>query len=123
VTNSISSTIIATAGGTARVGATVTVTSEFNANNGSLSLARGGTGEGRVVSTPAGIDCTFTRTGTTGTCGNAFFPVGTQIRLDARPASGSRFLGWEQENSCQQAPSLTIRAGVAHICRPGFGLK
>lgn len=122
VVNSISSTIVAEAGG-ARRGATITVTSQFNADNGSLSLARGGTGEGRVVSSPAGIDCTFTRTGTTGICGNAFFAVGTQIRLDARAASNSRFLGWEQETSCRQAPNVTIQAGVRHICRPGFQLR
>lgn len=122
VTNSVSSTIVAEAGG-ARRGATITVTSQFNANNGSLSLARGGTGEGRIVSSPAGIDCTFTRTGTTGTCNNAFFPSGTRIRLDARPAANSRFLGWEQENSCRDAPNVTILAGVAHICRPAFALR
>lgn len=122
VTNSISSTIVAEAGG-ARRGATITVTSQFNADNGSLSLARGGTGEGRIVSSPAGIDCTFTRTGTTGTCNNAFFPAGTRIRLDARPAANSRFLGWEQENSCRDAPDVTILAGVAHICRPAFALR
>lgn len=122
VTNSTSSTIVAEAGGVRR-GATITVTSQFNANNGSLSLARGGTGEGRVVSSPAGIDCTFTRTGTTGACNNAFFPAGTRIRLDARPAANSRFLGWERENSCPEAPNVTILAGVAHICRPAFALK
>jgi hypothetical protein len=118
----VSSTIVAEAGG-ARRGATITVTSQFNAENGSLSLARGGTGEGRVVSSPAGIDCTFTRTGTTGTCSNAFFPAGTRIQLDARPAAGSRFLGWEQENSCRDAPNVTIQAGIAHICRPVFRLR
>lgn len=119
VTNSVSSTIVAEAGGVRR-GATITVTSQFNANNGSLSLARGGTGEGRVVSSPAGIDCTFTRTGTTGTCNNAFFPAGTQVTLQASAARGSRFVGWEFEVSCPNAPNVTVEAGVAHICRPGF---
>jgi hypothetical protein len=120
VTNSISSTIIADLGG-ARVGATITVTSEFNANNGSLSIARAGTGEGRVVSSPAGIDCTLTRTGTTGTCQSVFFPVGTRIRLDARPLAGSRFLGWDLHTTCRTAPNVTIAAGTRHICIPGFG--
>ena len=122
VTNSISSTIVAEAGG-ARRGATITVTSQFNADNGSLSLARGGSGEGRITSSPAGIDCTFTATGTTGRCGNAFFRAGTAVRLTARPASNSRFLGWESENSCRNAPNVTILAGVAHICRPVFGRR
>ncbi len=122
VTNSASATIIAEAGG-ARRGAVITATSQFNAENGSLSLARGGTGEGRVVSTPAGIDCTFTRTGTSGTCGNAFFRAGTRVRLEARAAANSRFLGWEAENSCRDAPNVTIQAGIAHICRPVFRLR
>jgi len=122
VTNSASAVIVAEAGG-ARRGAVITATSEFSANNGSVSLARGGTGEGRVVSTPAGIDCTFTRTSTTGRCGNAFFPVGTRVRLEARAAGGSRFLGWEFETTCREAPSVTIQAGVAHICRPVFRLR
>lgn len=121
-TNSQSALIVAEAGG-ARVGTVLTVTSEFSANNGSVSLARGGTGEGRVTSSPAGIDCTFTRTSTTGTCGNVFFPVGTQVRLTARAASGSRFLGWEFEVSCRDAPDVTVQAGVAHICRPVFRLR
>ena len=120
--NSQSATIIAEAGG-ARVGATLTVTSDFSASNGSVSLARGGTGEGRVTSSPAGIDCTFTRTTTTGTCGNAFFPAGTDVRLTARAASGSRFRGWEFEVSCPDAPDVTVQAGLAHICRPAFQLK
>lgn len=122
VTNSVSSTIVAEGGG-ARRGATITVTSQFNADNGSLSLARGGSGEGRVVSSPAGIDCTFTRTGTTGRCGNAFFRRGTNVRLTATPLAGSRFQGWEFEVSCRNAPNVTIQAGVAHICRPVFGLR
>lgn len=118
-TNSQSSLIVAEAGG-GRVGAVITVTSEFSANNGSVSLARGGNGEGRVTSSPAGIDCTFTRDTTTGTCSNAFLPAGTQVRLTARAADGSRFRGWDFEVSCPDAPDVTIHAGVGHICRPVF---
>ncbi len=121
-TNSQSALIVAEAGG-GRVGAVLTVTTEFDANFGSVSLARGGGGEGRVTSSPAGIDCTFTRTGTTGTCGNAFFPAGTQVRLTARPANNSRFLGWDFEVSCRNAPRVTVQAGVGHICRPVFRLR
>jgi hypothetical protein len=121
-TNSQSAVIVAEAGG-ARVGTVITVTSEFSANNGSVSLARGGNGAGRVTSSPAGIDCTFTRTATSGTCGNAFFATGTRVRLTAQPASGSRFLGWEFEVSCRDAPNVTVQAGVAHICRPVFRLR
>ena len=121
-TNSQSALLVAEAGG-GRVGAVLTVTTEFDANFGSVSLARGGNGEGRVTSSPAGIDCTFTRTGTTGSCGNAFFPAGTEVRLTARPANNSRFLGWEFEVSCRNAPRVTVQAGVGHICRPVFRLR
>jgi hypothetical protein len=119
VTNSQSSTIIATAGGVTR-SSTVTVTTERDSTTGSVSLARGGTGSGRVTSSPAGIDCTFTATSTSGTCNNAFFPAGTEVRLEARAADGSKFIGWEAENSCPNAPKVTILAGIAHICRPAF---
>jgi hypothetical protein len=86
-------------------------------------LSRGGSGEGRVTSQPPGIDCTFTRDGTTGTCGNAFFPAGTEVRLEARAATGSQFRYWEFEVSCPDAPKVTVQAGVAHICRPVFDLR
>jgi hypothetical protein len=120
--NPQSSTIIGTSGEATR-SATLTVTTQFQATNGSVSLARGGTGSGRVTSQPAGIDCTFTATETTGTCGNVFFPAGTQVRLEARPTQGSSFLGWEFETTCRDAPKVTVAAGVAHICRPVFRVK
>jgi hypothetical protein len=110
VTNSQSTSIIGSAGGETRH-STLTVTTQSDADTGSVSLARGGTGEGRVTSSAAGIDCTFTSDSTTGTCSNAFFPAGTEVRLEARPADGSRFLGWEAENSCPDAPKVAILAG------------
>jgi len=122
IPNPQSALIIGVAGGVTRF-AILTVTTESQAENGSVSLARGGNGGGRVTSQPAGIDCTFTSTGTTGTCGNVFFPAGTQVRLDARPAQGSSFLGWEFETTCRDAPNVTVVAGVAHICRPVFRLR
>jgi hypothetical protein len=119
VTNSQSSTIIATADGVTR-SSTLTVTTERDSTTGSVSLSRGGTGSGRVTSSPAGIDCTFTADSTSGTCSNAFFPAGTEVRLEARAADGSKFIGWESENSCPDAPKVTVQAGIAHICRPAF---
>lgn len=119
VQNSQSSTIIGTAGGVTR-SSTLTVVTEFQAANGSIFLARGGTGSGRVTSQPAGIDCTFTANSTSGVCNNAFFTAGTEVRLDARAADGSKFIGWEAENSCPDAPKVVVQAGIAHICRPAF---
>lgn len=122
IPNPQSALIIGVAGGVAKF-AILTVTTEFQAGNGSVSLARGGNGGGRITSQPAGIDCTFTSTGAIGTCGNVFFPAGTQVKLDARPAPGSSFLGWEFETTCRDAPNVTVVAGVAHICRPVFRLR
>ncbi|MGH3647296.1 MAG: hypothetical protein ACRDTM_08980 [Micromonosporaceae bacterium] len=93
---------------------------------GSVSLSRGCSGpcgSGRVNSEPAGVDCTYTPDSTSGACGNVFFPAGTEVKLDARPAEGSKFLGWEFEVSCPDAPKVEIQADVAHICRPVFGVK
>jgi len=44
---------------------------------------------------------------------NVFFPVGTVVKLDARPAATSSFRGWEFETSCQLAPNVTVAAIVA----------
>jgi hypothetical protein len=121
ISNAQSTNIIGMAGGETRH-STLTVTTQFRSENGSVSLARGGLGHGRVTSQPPGIDCTFTSDSTSGTCNNAFFPVGTEVKLEARPADNSRFLGWEFEVSCREAPEVTIQAGVAHICRPAFAL-
>lgn len=119
VTNSQSSTIIGTAGGETR-SSTLTVTTESASSTGSISLARGGTGEGRVTSRPAGVDCVFTADSTSGACNNVLFAAGTEVKLEARAADGSKFIGWEAENSCPDAPEVVILAGVAHICRPAF---
>jgi hypothetical protein len=57
-----SSSIIGTAGGATR-SATLTVRTEFQATNGSVLLARGGTGAGRVTSQPAGSTVSSPRPG------------------------------------------------------------
>ena len=51
-----------------------------------LAVASAGTGAGRVVSQPAGIDCGAT-------CAHEFSP-NTQVALTATPAAGSVFAGW-----------------------------
>jgi hypothetical protein len=62
----------------------------------------------------------FTADSTSGACNNVFFAAGTEVKLEARAADGSKFIGWEAENSCPDAPEVVILAGVAHICRPAF---
>jgi hypothetical protein len=51
-----------------------------------LTVVKGGTGEGSVASSPAGITCG-------GTC-RAAFPAGGTVTLTATPAAGSTFAGW-----------------------------
>ncbi len=79
VTNVQSAIILGTAAGTARH-AVITVWDPFHFSNGSLAVLPGGNGSGRVISQPAGIDCTITRGNGTATC-DAFFPVGTVVRI------------------------------------------
>jgi uncharacterized repeat protein (TIGR03803 family) len=62
------------------------------------SLLVSESGNGRVISSPAGIDCP-------GSCG-ANFAAGTQVALTASPASGSSFSGWG--GACSGAGSCVV---------------
>jgi hypothetical protein len=125
VNDTRSATITATGGGVSR-SATLTVVPQSPDQRGSISLARGCVGPcggGTVTSQPAGVNCTFTPTTTSGACNNVFFPIGTEVRLEARADASSQFQGWEFEVSCRDAPKVIIQAGVAHICRPVFNRR
>jgi hypothetical protein len=117
VANPQSSIIIGTAGGATRV--CHPDREDRVPGHQRQCLAGPGWDGGRAGHLPA----VFTVTDTTDTCGNVFFPAGTQVRLEACPAEGSSFLGWEFETTCRDAPKVTVAAGVAHICRPVFRLK
>jgi hypothetical protein len=123
VSNSQSALIIGTAG-TVTTYDIITVWTPFAFNNGSVSILPGGNGSGRVTSSPAGIDCTITRgNGSGGTC-SAFFPVGTVVRLDARPDPDSKFVGWRALPGCvDPANGITIARGTNHTCQVGFQLR
>jgi hypothetical protein len=123
VSNSQSALIIGTAG-TVTTYDIITVWTPFAFNNGSVSILPGGNGSGRVTSSPTGIDCTITRgNGSGGTC-SAFFPVGTVVRLDARPAPDSKFVGWRALPGCvDPANGITIARGTNHTCQVGFQLR
>jgi hypothetical protein len=58
-----------------------------------LSVELAGTGTGRVLSTPAGIDCP-------GTC-TAGFPVPTRVELTPLADEGSAFAGWSGDADCE----------------------
>lgn len=89
---------------------------------GSVQIVRGGTGNGRVTSDPAGIDCTIGPSGPAGTC-EASYPADTRVVLQATAAADSRFLYWALTTSCSDAPSVIVRAGAVHSCQPVFELN
>ena len=121
VGNPQSSLIIGSAGGVTTYGI-ITVWTPFLFQNGSIGIVPGGTGNGRITSQPAGIDCVLNSSGGSGTC-SAFFPVGTVVRLDARPAADSSFRGWRATPGCADASRVTASRGAFISCQPVFVLR
>jgi hypothetical protein len=124
VTNAQSAVIIGTVGGNFNTErhAIITVWDAFHFSNGSIAIIPGGNGSGRVTSQPAGIDCTITGGNGSGNC-SAFFPVGTTVRLDARPAANSSFQGWRGLPGCSDPSRIRVARGTTINCQPGFSLK
>src|SRR5215203_3770467 len=125
LTNAQSAVIIGTVGGvfSTERHAVVTVWDAFHFSNGTIAILPGGSGSGRVTSQPAGIDCTIVRgNGTDGPC-DAFFPTDTIVKLDARPAADSNFVGWRSLPGCFDASKVRVARGTTNTCQPGFLLK
>jgi len=124
VSNAQSAVIIGTVGGdfSTERHAVITVWDPFHFSNGSIAILPGGNGSGRVTSQPAGIDCTITRGNGAGTC-DEFFPVGTVVKLDARPAPDSNFVGWRSLPGCFDASKVRVARGTTITCQPGFFLR
>jgi hypothetical protein len=124
VTNAQSAVIIGTVGGdfATERHAVITVWDSFHFSNGSIAIVPGGNGSGRVTSQPAGIDCTITGGNGAGAC-SAFFPTGTIVRLDARPAANSSFQGWRGLPGCSDPSKIRVARGTTINCQPGFSLK
>src|SRR5215210_6873294 len=124
VTNAQSAVIIGTVGGdfSTERHAVITVWDSFHFSNGSIAILPGGNGSGRVTSQPAGIDCTITRGNGAGTC-SAFFPIDTVVKLDARPAADSSFLGWRGLPGCSDPSKIRVARGTTITCQPGFSLR
>jgi hypothetical protein len=98
-----------------------------------LTVAGTGNGSGRITSTPAGIDCTFSAGNNSGTCA-ARFPAGTVVTLAQEAQRGTEFAGWSTTcvgNSCsitlstQRTIELTFRAvsapGTVAVIGAGTG--
>jgi hypothetical protein len=121
-----SAVIIGTVGGdwsTHKYGIITSYTA-FHFNHGSISILPSGGGSGRITSEPAGIDCTITRgNGSSGTCWS-FFPVGTVVRLEARPASDSSFRGWRTNlPGCSDPSRVRVARGTDITCGAIFVLR
>ncbi|MDD2768498.1 MAG: hypothetical protein PHT19_07170, partial [Methylococcus sp.] len=63
-----------------------TVTAKFERTLAELTVKKTGQGEGRVTSTPAGIDC--------GAECDALFEAGAEVAVTAVPEEGYEFRGW-----------------------------
>jgi len=87
---------------TVRLTADTMVTASFALRPVTLQVTRQGTGTGAVTSNPAGISC--------GTDCTEAYPVGTTVRLTARPGSGSAFRGWGGDCSGTGTCTLTLTA-------------
>ncbi len=70
-----------------------------------LTVTVVGSGTGRIVSVPEGIDCP--------TSCAAQFPAGASVTLTVEPAADSAFLGWADDCSGQAACSVTMDADRA----------
>jgi hypothetical protein len=69
------------------------VTAVFTARLTTLGVSATGSGYGSISSSPSGIACTVSASGTTGTCSSSF-PVESSVSLSAVAAPGSVFDGW-----------------------------
>lgn len=79
---------------------------------GTLNVRTGGTGGGRVVSAPAGIDC--------GTTCSASFPQGSDVELRPEAKSGSKFEGWK--GACSGAGACVVKMNGNPLVEAAFEL-
>ena len=91
-----------------------------------LTISGGGTGNGKVTSSPAGIACTVTNGVAAATGCSASFATGVVVALTASPGSGSSFVGWLGDCTglvaCSPAMSQQ-RAVTARFLKGPFTLK
>jgi hypothetical protein len=95
-----------------------TATFQINAQTYTLSvkaiamITSAGTGSGKVVSNPAGVDC--------GTTCSAYFTNGTAVTLTPLPATGSVFAGWSGDADCSDG-SVTMNGNRS--CTASFQIR
>ena len=79
-TNPRSALIIGTAGGVTAY-AIITVRTQFQSSNGSISILPAGNGSGTITSQPAGINGTVVTLGTGAGACSSLFPTAMVVRL------------------------------------------
>ena len=89
----------------------LTCTATFTLETRSLTVARSGTGNGSVTSSPAGISC--------GADCSEDYDYGTTVTLLATPETNSSFVGWSGDADCSDG-SLTLDQSRA--CTAAFEL-
>jgi len=104
-------TLTITASGSGVTSQTATVALTVNAATQTLTVARAGTGTGTVTSSPAGIDCGSTCSGS--------FNAGSTVTLTATAAAGSTFAGWS--GACTNATgTCTVTMSAAQSVTATF---
>lgn len=111
----------------ATVPASVTVPAGTTSATFGITTSPDTTGSSVIIGTVGGVRATpkygIIRSFTAfhfghGTC-DSFFPVGTVVRLDARPASGSSLQGWSTNlPGCSNPSRVTIARATNITCRP-----
>ena len=107
------------ADGNVTVNANIGCTATFNLiSNYTLTtsvvsqVTSGGSGSGRVVSNPNGIDC--------GTDCTESYTSGTVVTLTALPASNSKFTGWTGHSDCSDG---SVRMDANKTCTASFAIN
>ena len=90
---------------TVTMSAAKNVTASFNRSNLVIGIARPGSGSGTVSSTPAGLNCGATCTGTYG--------LSTAVTLTATAGTASSFVRWMGGNCSGTSSPCNIPAGAA----------
>lgn len=86
------------------------VTATFAPSSFALQLVFNGTGNGSVVSNPAGLSCNAACT--------VSFPTNMDVTLTATPATGSVFAGWS--GACSGAVSCVVNMSAARSVTATF---